>query len=57
MLQFSGEKGNREKRSFDQQIERLEVQIQNKTVDQDTYERLRDILEFSFVQQREDALE
>jgi hypothetical protein len=47
----------KEKRSFEQQLERLKVQLRNKTVDQDTYERLRDVLEFNFVQQREEARE
>ncbi|UCH32498.1 MAG: hypothetical protein JSV05_03725 [Candidatus Bathyarchaeota archaeon] len=47
----------KEKRSFEQQLERLKVQLQNKTLDQDTYERLRDVLEFNFVRQREEARE
>ena len=44
-----------EKRAFNEQLERLEVQLQNKTLDQDLYERMREILEINFVQQREEA--
>jgi hypothetical protein len=47
----------KEKRAFEQQLERLEVQLRNNTVDQDTYRRLRDVLEINFVQRREEALE
>lgn len=47
----------KEKRSFEQQLERLKLQLQNKTLDQETYEQLRDVLEFNFVQQREEARE
>jgi ribosome-associated translation inhibitor RaiA len=47
----------KEKRSFEKQLERLEAQLQNETVDQDTYERFRDVLEINFVKQREEALE
>ena len=45
----------KEKRAFEKQLERLEVQLQNKTLDQFTYERMRDILEASFVQQQEES--
>ena len=45
----------KEKRAFEEQLERLEVQLQNKTLDQFTYERMRDILEASFVQQQEES--
>ncbi len=47
----------KEKRAFEQQVKGLEIQLRNKTVDQDTYNRLRDILEINFVQRREEALE
>jgi hypothetical protein len=45
----------KEKRSFEQQLERLEAQLLNKTLDQDSYERMRDILEVSFVQEQEES--
>ncbi len=45
----------KEKRAFEQQLERLEAQLQNKTLDPDTYERMREILEINFIQQREEA--
>lgn len=45
----------KEKIAFEQQLERLEVQLQNKILDQFTYERMRDILEASFVQQQEES--
>lgn len=44
-----------EKRAFEEQLERLEVQLQNKILDQFTYERMRDILEVRFVQQQEES--
>jgi acetyl-CoA carboxylase alpha subunit len=44
-----------EKRGFEEQLERLEAQLENKTLDQFTYERMRDILKINFVQQREEA--
>jgi len=45
----------KEKRAFEEQLERLEVQLENKTLDQFTFERMRDILEASFVQQQEES--
>jgi len=45
----------KEKRSFEEQLERLEVQLQSKILDQFTFERMRDILEVSFVQQQEES--
>ena len=45
----------KEKKAFEEQLKRLEVQLQNKTLDQFTYERMRDILEASFVQQQEES--
>ena len=45
----------KQKRAFEQQLERLEAQLLNKTLDQDSYERMRDILEVSFVQQQEES--
>ena len=47
----------KEKRAFEQQLERLEGQLRNKTLDKETYKRLRDVLEINFVQRREEALE
>lgn len=44
-----------EKRAFEEQLERLEAQLENKTLDQFTYERMREILEINFIQQREEA--
>lgn len=39
------------------QRERLDAQLQNKTIDKDTYKRLRNILEIYSIKQREEALE
>ena len=39
------------------QVERLDAQLQNETIDQHTYERLRDVLEMNFIKQRDEALE
>ena len=39
------------------QRERLDAQLQNKTIDKDTYKRLRNVLEIYSIKQREEALE
>ncbi len=45
----------KEKRAFQEQLKRLYAQLQDKTIDQQIYDRLRDILEFKFILQREEA--
>ena len=45
----------KEKRAFEEQLKRLEVQLEDKILDQFTFERMRDILEASFVQQQEES--
>ncbi len=45
----------KETRSFQEQLKRLEFQLQNKTLDRFTYERMRDVLEINFVQQQEES--
>jgi hypothetical protein len=45
----------KEKRSFEEQLERLEAQLLKRALDQNSYERMRDILEASFVQQQEES--
>ncbi len=47
----------KEKRAFEEQLERLDVQLRKKIIDQLTYERIRDVLEIGFVKQREEARE
>lgn len=39
------------------QLERLGTQLENKTIDKDTYKRLRAVLEINSITQREEALE
>jgi regulator of replication initiation timing len=39
------------------QLERLDSQLENKSIDEDTYKRLRAVLEINSVKQREEALE
>ncbi len=39
------------------QLERLDAQLENKTIDKDTYKRLRSVLEINSIMQREEALE
>jgi hypothetical protein len=46
----------KEKIAFHEQLKRLDSQLKEKTIDQQLYDRLRDILEVKFNQQREDAL-
>ena len=47
----------KEKKILNDQVERLDSQLQNDSIDQHTYERLRDLLEINFVKQRDTALE
>ena len=47
----------KEKQLFNNQIERLDKQLQNETIDEYTYERLRDVLEINFFKQRNETLE
>ena len=47
----------KQKRSFDEQLKKLEAQFRSKLIDESTYERLRDILEIQFMKQREEARE
>jgi hypothetical protein len=47
----------REKHTFLDQIERLDSQLQNNTIDRYTYDRLRDVLEINFIKQRDETLE
>jgi regulator of replication initiation timing len=39
------------------QLERLDSQLENKSIDEDTYKRLRAVLEINSIKQREEALE
>ena len=45
----------KEKRAFKEQLKRLDSQLQEETINQQIYERLRNVLEFNFVQKREEA--
>ena len=47
----------KEKRVLNNQLEILNQQLQSETIDEYTYERLRDVLEINFVKQRDEALE
>ena len=46
-----------QKKVFDEQLTRLALQLRDKTIDQDTYDRLRDILEIHFLTRSVDARE
>ena len=46
-----------EKRILSEQLKRLGAQLKDKKIDKQTYERLKDVLEINFLQQREEALE
>ena len=41
----------KEKRVLNQQLKRLDAQLENKTIDQYIYERLRDVLKINFSKQ------
>jgi regulator of replication initiation timing len=47
----------KENQILDGQLERLDTQLENKTIDEDTYKRLRAVLEINSIKQREEALE
>ncbi len=47
----------REKRAFDEQIRLLSAQFIDKRIEQDTYERLRAILETQYYQKQEEEWE
>ena len=47
----------REKQTFCDQSRRLESQLQNNTIDEYTYDRLKTVLEMNFIKQREETLE
>ena len=47
----------KENQLINSQRERLNSQLQNKTIDKDTYKRLRNVLEIYSIKQREEALE
>ena len=47
----------KEKQALNDQLKRIDSQLQNDTIDKYTYERLRDVLEINFFKQREEALE
>ena len=46
----------KEKRVLNDQLQRLDDQMRNKTIDSNTYERLRYVLEMNCIQQRDEAL-
>ena len=43
--------------TLNDQLERLDAQLENNTIDKYTYERLRDVIELNSIKQREEALE
>ena len=47
----------KENQILNDQLERLDAQLEDKTIDKYTYERLRDVLEINSIKQREEALE
>ena len=46
----------RDKKILSEQIEKLENQLEDNTIDELTHERLRDLLEVNFMKQREETL-
>ena len=47
----------KEKQLISSQFERLDAQLEDKTIDKDTYKRLRNVLEIYSIKQQEEALE
>ena len=46
----------KEKQQLNEQVERLNAQLQNQTIDQYTYDRLKGALEINCFKQQEEAL-
>jgi len=46
----------KEKRAFEKELEELDVWLHGKIIDQDAYQRMKDVLEVGFTRQREEAL-
>ena len=44
----------KEKRAFNEQLERLVAQLSDKKIEPDTYERLREVLEVKYFQQQQE---
>jgi hypothetical protein len=57
LIQKYVKKRAKENQLINSQLERLNSQLQNKTIDKDTYKRLRNVLELYSIRQREEALE
>jgi len=47
----------KENQILNDQLERLDAQLEDETIDEYTYERLRDVLEINSIKQRDEALE
>jgi hypothetical protein len=47
----------KEKQALNEQLRRLETQLENEEIDEYTYGRLRDVIEINLIQQREQSLE
>lgn len=45
-----------ERRAFEKELEKLDVLLRDGIIDQETYQRMKDMLEVAFVRQREEAL-
>ena len=46
----------KEKNAFEQQLTRLDAQLHANTINKQSYEQFRDLLEIKFIQAREEAL-
>ena len=52
LIQYYLKEIMKEKQTIDEQFKRLNKQFQDETIDQYTYERLRDVLEINFIKQK-----
>ena len=57
LIQYYLKQITKEKQTIDKQFKRLDLQLKNQTIDQYTFERLRDVLEINFINQQNETLQ
>ena len=57
LIQYYLKQITKEKQTIDKQFKRLDLQLKNQTIDQYTFERLRDVLEINFIKQQNETLQ
>lgn len=57
LIQYYLKQITKEKQTIDKQFKRLDLQLKNQTIDQYTFEGLRDVLEINFIKQQNETLQ